>query len=338
MKKYFLAVTVSLLFFGATYAQEKPKVIVTASMIADMAKNIAGDKLEIECIVPIGGDPHIYEPTPRDAKLVVNGDLILMNGLTFEGWLRELIENSGTEAKTVRVTKGIDVIQSLDYENSTDPHAWMDLQKGIQYVSNIRDAFIELDPPNKVYYEARFDAYRSQLEDADKYIMNKIKTIPEERRILITSHDAFQYYGQRYGIRLEPVLGVSTDAEIKTSDVTRLQKVIQESKVPAVFIESTINPKFLNQLAKDNDVVIGGELFADSLGDKDSDGATYIDMLKHNTNVIVAALTRNLDGTDDDHSHGKDGQSSPLTKWVLYGILGLLSIGGFLFMLKNVKS
>ncbi len=338
MEKNILFFVLSLLFFSSTYAQEKPKIVATASMIADMAKNIAGDKLEIECIVPIGGDPHIYDPTPRDAKMVVRGDLILMNGLTFEGWLSELIENSGTNAKTVRVTKGIEAIKSLDYANSTDPHAWMDLSKGIQYISNIRDAFIELDPPNKVYYEARYDAYRSQLEEADKYVMNKIKTIPEERRILITSHDAFQYYGKRYGLQLEPVMGVSTDAEIKTSDVTRLNKVIKASNVPAVFIESTINPKFLNQLAKDNDIVIGGELFADSLGDEESDGATYIDMLKHNTNVIVAALTRNMDDEEMDYGHDKDGQSSPATKWILYGILGLLSIGGFLFMLKNVNT
>ena len=333
MRKYLIVFALSLFIFNSSQAQEKLKIIATASMIADMAKNIAGDKMDVECIVPIGGDPHTYEPTPRDVKLVVSGDIILMNGLTFEGWLTDLIKNSGTKAKTHIVTKGINAITAIDHANSTDPHAWMDFTFGYQYILNIKNALIEADPSNKVYYEARHDAYLDQLKAADKYVMNKIKTIPEDRRILITSHDAFQYYGRRYGIRLEAVMGVSTDSEIKTSDVIRLNKIIEEFKVPAVFIESTVNPKFLQQLSKDNDIVIGGELFADSIGDEDSEAPTYIDMLKHNTDVIVAALTnQNTSNEFEDHE-----QNSPAVKIVLYGILGVLCIGGFLLMLFRVN-
>lgn len=334
MKKYLIVFALSLFIINSNRAEEKLKVVATASMIADMAKNIAGDKMDVACIVPIGGDPHTYDPTPRDVKLVVSGDIILMNGLNFEGWLTELIKNSGTKAKTHVVTKGINAITAIDHANSTDPHAWMDLTFGYQYILNIKNALIEADPANQIYYEARHDAYLEQLKGADKYVMDKIKTIPEDRRILITSHDAFQYYGRRYGIRLEAVMGVSTDAEIKTSDRVRLDKVIKASKVPAVFIESTINPKFLEQVSKDHNIVIGGELYADSIGGEDSEAPSYIDMLKHNTDVIVAALTKQntTAGEEDEHE-----QNSPAVKIVLYGILGALCIGGFLLMLFRVK-
>ena len=170
MKKYLIVFALSIFIFNNSQAQEKLKVIATASMIADMAKNLAGDKMDVECIVPIGGDPHTYEPTPRDVKLVVSGDIVLMNGLNFEGWLSELIKNSGTKAKTFVVTDGIKSINSVDHANSFDPHAWMDFTLGYKYIENIKNSFIEMDPTNKVYYEARHDAYLEQLKAADKYL------------------------------------------------------------------------------------------------------------------------------------------------------------------------
>ena len=267
------------------------KVVATASMIADMAKEIGGNLIEVQCVVPIGGDPHIYDPTPGDAQMVAQADLILRNGLTFEGWLTELIENSGTKANNVLVTKGVAAIESLIYENATDPHAWMDAHNGLIYIRNIKEALIELDPDNSIIYQSRYDAYAKRLEELDQYIFERINTIPESKRILITSHDAFQYYGKRYGIRLESVLGTSTDAEVQTADIVRLNRVIKESGIPALFVESTINPKVLEQIASDNHLQIGGKLYSDSIGDKDSPAPSYYDMLKHNTDVIVAALS-----------------------------------------------
>ena len=246
--------------------------------------------LEIKTIVPIGGDPHTYQPAPSDAKLVSSADLILKNGLTFEGWLNELIENSGTRGEVVLITEGVDAITSEKYHNSADPHAWMDVSKGLKYIENIKDALVQLDPDNKEVYEFNYGVYRKQLEDLDLYIQTEIQKIPEQHRILITSHDAFQYYGKKYGIQLESVLGISTESEAQTSDIIRLNRVIRENKVPAIFIESTINPKLLEQLAKDNHVKIGGQLYADSIGEKDSPASSYLDMLKYNTDVIVKAL------------------------------------------------
>ena len=165
----------------------------------------------------------------------------------------------------------------------------------------------------------------------DTYILEKINSIPKEKRILITSHDAFQYYGRKYGIKLEAILGVSTDADVQTSDITRLNKVIRESKVPAVFIESTINPKLLKQLAKDNDIVVGGELYADSIGDEDSDAPTYIDMLKHNTDTITKGLML---------EQKKEGlsQESQSNNYLLYGLLSLVFVGGFIFLARKLNN
>lgn len=284
-------ITAFLLFVSLIMYGQKLKVVATASMIADMAYQVGGDLIEIRCVVPIGGDPHLYDPTPGDASMVAQADLILQNGLTFEGWLGELIENSGTTANILTVTDGIDAIKSLVYENATDPHAWMDASNGLIYIKNIRDALIGLDPENAAYYAANHEEYVIRLKELDRYIQEKINSIPENKRILITSHDAFQYYGRRYGIRLESVMGTSTDAEVQTADIIRLNKVIKESGIPALFVETTINPKVLEQLAWDNRVKIGGKLYSDSIGDKDSPAPTYYDMLKYNTDVIVTALS-----------------------------------------------
>lgn len=312
-------------------AQDKPIVVATASMMADMATNIAGGKVTVECIVPIGGDPHLHEPTPRDAQLVNKANLILKNGLTFEGWLTELIDNSGTKARTVRVTEGIQPIQSAQYKNSADPHAWMDASLGLVYIKNIKNALIELDPNNADIFEFNYGVYKKQLEDLDQYIKTEIQKIPTNKRVLITSHDAFQYYGRAYGVQLEAILGTSTDAEAQTSDIIRLNKVIRSNDVPAVFIESTVNPKLLKQLASDNDIKIGGQLYADSIGDKDSPAPTYLDMLKYNTDVIVAALSRAVDASKEEKPMEGGGDSS---SWLLWGIIGLLLIGGFVAMTR----
>ena len=327
MKKIILFLF-AILFTIAAFSQEKKTVVATASMIADMAKNIAGGEVNVECIVPIGGDPHLHEPTPRDAQLVNKADLVIMNGLTFEGWLTELIENSGTKAKTVRVTEGIQPIASTQYKNSSDPHAWMDASLGLTYIKNIKDALVALEPDHADVFEFNYGVYKKQLEDLDQYVKTAIQRIPEEKRVLITSHDAFQYYGRAYGIRLEAILGTSTDAEVQTSDIVRLNKVIKESKVPALFVESTVNPKLLKQLATDNDIQIGGQLYADSIGDEESPAPTYIDMLKHNTDIIVAALTRER-SSEEENTPKEEGSS-----WWLYGIIAGLLIGGFVLMMR----
>ncbi len=209
------------------------------------------------------------------------------------------------------ITQGIKPIQALTQHNSTDPHAWMDAHNGLMYAKNIRNALVALMPSDSQDIELRYQAYKSSLEQLDEYIKLKIQSIPPEKRILITSHDAFQYYGQRYGIRLEAVLGITTDADVQTGDILRLNKVIKENKIPAVFLESTINGKLLEQVAADNHIVIGGKLYSDSIGDSTSPAPSYYAMLKHNTDVITTALLR-----ENTTSHQSTTRANPWYYWI----------------------
>jgi len=287
----------------SVHSQDKPKVLSTASMMNDMAKNIGGEHFSYQVIVPIGSDPHLYEPTPRDARACHSASIILMNGLTFEGWLAKLIANSGTNAQIHTITEGVVAIESERYTNATDPHAWMSAANGLIYSQNIRDAFIAFMPEKEQEFRANYTRYKAEIESLDQFISRKISSIPEEKRILITSHDAFQYYGRRYRIRLEAILGTSTDADVQTSDVQRLNEVIRGTAVPAVFIESTISPRLLGQIAKDNGIVIGGKLYADSLSEEDGPAGTYLKMLRYNTDVIYEGLMLPRQGTEADEAH-----------------------------------
>ncbi len=319
-----------LLHIGVVNAKDNPKlrVVATASMISDMVSEIAGDHIELECLVPIGGDPHIYYATPKDAQLIAKADLLFKNGLTFEGWLNELIENSGSDAKVITVTNGVKPIESLVYKNAVDPHAWMDVTNGLIYIENIKNALIDLDEKNAEIYQANYARYQKVLIGMDQYISEKIATIPRKKRILITSHDAFQYYGRRYDITLESILGISTDADVQTTDIMRIHSVIKEHEVPALFIESTINPKILEQLASDNNIRIGGKLYADSIGDKDSPASSYVNMLKHNTDVIAAALNQEKVVISQEQNKGSN-------TWWLYGLLAILLIASFTILVRK---
>ena len=312
-------------------AQDKLTIVASASIFEDMAKQIGGDKIEVFSIVPIGGDPHLYEPKPSDATLVQSADIILMNGLTFEGWISKLIANSGTTAQRYTITEGVTVLESDTYKNAADPHAWMDASNGLIYIKNILDALIENDPSNTDYYKDRFEKYKTEITELDAYITSEIKKIPRDMRMIVTSHDAFAYYGNRYGLRLNALKGISTEAETQTSDMVRVAKAIQSSGVPAIFIESTINPQVIQQIARDNNVAIGGELFADSLGEEDSSAPTYVSMLRHNTDVIVGALSQSKMTATKIDTDNKE------YSWIIYVILGLIMIVGLGLVVSKIN-
>ena len=334
INKFIIAKALLVFCFAVqSHAQDqRPLVLSTVSMINDMAMNIGGDNFRYASICPIGSDPHLYDPVPGDARKCVEASLIFLNGLTFEGWLQKLIENSGTTATSKLVTEGIVPIQSLKYENASDPHAWMTAANGLIYAQNIRDAMIELMPDQADEFTENYDAYKMELEELDRYISRRISSIPEEKRILITSHDAFQYFGRRYGIRLEAILGTSTDADVQTSDISRLTRVIQSTAVPAVFIESTINPRLIGQIAADNGIVVGGKLFADSLGETDGPAGTYLKMLRHNADVIYDGLMlKRGDGTSS--SSGDAGDFS----WLWAILLAPVALAAAIFIYRVVK-
>ncbi len=310
---------------GLTLAAQD-KLIATASIMQDIVQNICDGAYEVDVIVPIGGDPHIYDPTPSDVVKISQSNMIFKNGLTFEGWLEKMMQNSGTDAEQVLLTKGIPAIKSLVYENSSDPHAWMDVVYAKKYAENAYNALKTKYPQYDSLFTQNHIRYQTELDDLHNWILQEIQKIDPEKRILVTSHDAFQYYGRRYGLELFSLLGTTTDADIQTSDIMRVNKVINEKKLPAIFIESTINPKVMKQLATDNNIRIGGELFADSLGDNDSPAPSYIEMLKHNTKTIVEGLTAPT-SSDDVKPEKKSGK---LLIYIAAGVLLLFLIGLFL--------
>ena len=210
---------------------------------------------------------------------------------------------------------------------------WMDASNGLIYAKNIKTAFQELLPEKSSLFEQQYDAYIEEIKLADAYILSEIQKIPEQKRVLITSHDAFAYYGRRYGIQLEAIMGISTEAEAQTSDIIRVNRVIKEKKIPAVFLESTINPKLLNQIAKDNKVAIGGKLYADSIGDKDSPAPTYLEMLIYNTDVIVAALSAKKGDYSNEYYTPEESKNS----WVLYVGIGFLLLLGIVVMARQMN-
>lgn len=325
-----LLILFTISFFSLS-ANDKPTVICTVSILEDIAKNLVGNTVNLEMIVPVGGDPHIYEATPRDAKLVQSGDLFFINGLNFEGWIKELIANSGSKAPSVIVSKGVQTIGSQVYKNSFDPHAWMNVENVMIYAKNMKDALIENFPEHKDIYISEYESYLSELKKLHLYVQEQINKIPKGQRILVTSHDAFAYFGKAYDIDVEAILGISTEADARTSDVMRVSNVIKERNVPAIFIESTINPKMIKRLSEDNGVPVGGELFADSLGEKGTEAGTYIGMIRSNTDVIVGALSQNkMSKTKIE----EDGGSSMFV-YLSIGIVFLLLIIFAIMKMKN---
>ena len=327
MRIFFLSALLASCVFAKAQpgnADERPLVVSTASIFADMAAVIGGDAVEVVSIVPLGGDPHTYEPTPEAAALVTRASLLLRNGLTFEGWLNELIQYSGTAAPTTLITKGIAPLGSLAYAGSEDPHAWMDAQNGLVYAENIYRALATAFPEYADQFDFNHRIYRQQIQELDAWIRDTVVAIPPEHRVLVTSHDAFQYYGRAYGLQLEAVLGTSTDADAKTDDVARVIRMIQERDLPAIFVESTVNPRLIRQIAEDTDARVGGSLYADSLGDEDSEAPTYLDMLRHNTRVIVRALAPGEGAVASaDDGFAEDNGSVPLLVGVLLGVFAL---------------
>lgn len=314
---------------ASSLSASKPiKVVASTSIFADMAEEIGGERVEVSTVVKLGADPHGYDPVPSDVQMVKEAQVVLINGLTLEGWIGKLIYNSGSSALVDTITRGVSPIASDEYEDAYDPHAWMVADNGVLYAHNIFQALSKVDPEGKSYYLKRYNTYSEKLRQLDIYIRNQILRIPIEKRLLVTSHDAFAYFAKAYGMRVAAVKGVSTEAEARTSDIQRVSKEIRDSGVPAIFVESTINPKIINELARANKVKIGGELYADSLGEEGSEGDTYIGMLQHNTDQIVSALTGASRYQGGGHQHSK-------TPWSLYGVLVLLLAASLVFFVNK---
>lgn len=272
------------------FESHRPLVVATTGFLADIAAQIAGDACAVVSLLPTGTDPHTYEAIPNDAALLSRADMVIENGLTLEGWLEKLIRNTSKRAIRVVATKGIVPIQSTEHQGSVDPHAWMDPLHGRRYARNICSALINLLPEQRRELEDRWLRYDQQLVETDAYIHRILLLVPPEHRVIATTHDAFRYMGNRYGYGVLSLLGTTTDAEVRTSDLQEMVRNIQSRRLPALFVETTLNPRLMQQVARDGGIRLGGKLYADSMGPKGSGADTYLSMLKHNARVIASAL------------------------------------------------
>ncbi len=276
----------------------KLKIVCTTGMIADALSNIAGDSAEVMAIMGAGVDPHLYKATQGDLEKLTNADIIFYNGLHLEGKMGEILEKLARQKTVVPIAEGIapSKLRLIDEVSKTyDPHIWFDAQlwkAGVQYASQKLQA---ADPAQKDFYEKNTEKYTLELDSLDKEVRQKISEIPEKNRVLITSHDAFGYYGQAYGIKVRGLQGISTVADFGLNDVTELVKFIIENEVKAMFFESSVSDKSIKAvlegcLQKNKSVMIGGELFSDAMGAPRTPEGTYLGMVRANTNTIVKAL------------------------------------------------
>ena len=300
VKQKFFAALVAVCAAGANLsvavAQEKMPVIATFSILGDLVKNVGGDRIEVGTLVGTNADSHVYAPTPADAKRAGAAKLVFINGLGFEGWITRLVKASGTKAPAITVSKGIKTrkMQADDHghgHTATDPHAWQSVSNAKIYVANIRDGLVAADPAGKSTYESNASAYLAKLEALEGEVKEAISKIPADRRRIITSHDAFGYFGAAYGIEFIAPTGVSTEAAVSARDVAKIIAQIRKQKIPAVFMENVNDPRMMEQIAKESGAKIGGRLFSDALTDEKGPAPSYIEMMRHNIHQLATALT-----------------------------------------------
>ncbi len=303
ISKHLIAVSLMLLLFftlGCSQPKEtdtpdKIRVVTTINILGDLIETVAGDRIDVFHILPVGGDPHIYQPVPRDLITISQADAVFCNGLTLELWLQELIENAGGERPTYILTEGLEphYQQGGEWDGHPDPHLWMDPLRTIRYVENIRNALIELDPARTEEYTLNAATYIDALQELDAWMRTEFEVIPPACRKLITTHDAYRYFGESYDFEIiGTIWGISTDEEPSAKEIAALVTLIRDVGVPAVYIESTVNPKLLQQVANEANAEIGGILYGDSLGALGSGAETYVMMMQSNTRIIAEGLSK----------------------------------------------
>ena len=280
----------------------KPKVVATTTMIGDLVKQVAGDKVDLAVLMPAGTDPHTYKPTTKDLADVSRATLVFYNGLHLEGKMVELFEEK-MKKTAVAVTRDIPKDQLLGWQEGEggayDPHVWFDPTLWKAAARTVRDELARIDPGNTAHYDAKLGDLTSRLDQLDAYILESLNKIPAGRKVLITSHDAFNYYGRRYKLEVRGLQGISTETEAGLANIQEAVRFILARKIPAIFVESSVNPATIKRVQADCksaglDVKIPSELYSDAMGNPGEHAGyaveTYEGMLRYNTDTIANAL------------------------------------------------
>jgi len=269
------------------HARDKINVAASLTILADFARNVGGDRVDVVSLVGPNGDAHSYVPSPADAKKLADAKLIILDGLGLEGSTAHFMRAAAKDAKVVTASDGI---TPLRLGTQSDPHAWQSVANAKTYVANIRDALIAADPAGKSVFEANAADYLRRLDALEAEVKAAIASIPPDRRKLVTTHNAFGYFGTAYEVDFIAPHGVSTEAEPSARDVARIIAQIRAQKIPAVFLENVTDPRLLERIAQESGARIGGTLYSDALTDANGPAPTYIDMMRHNVKELVTAL------------------------------------------------
>ena len=269
------------------HAQDRLNVVASFSILGDFVRNVGGERVSVTTLVGPDGDAHVYTPTPADAKKIADARLVIVNGLGFEGWLSRLVQSSGKKPTIVTATRGI---APRKLGSHSDPHAWQSVANAKIYAANIRDALAAADPAGAEAYRANSQTYLEKLDAVDREVRAAVAQIPQDRRKVISTHDAFGYLASAYGIEFVAPLGVSTESEASARDIARIITQIRTQKIPAVFLESISDSRLIRRISAETGAKVGGTLYSDSLTDEKGDAPTYIDMVRHNIKALTSAL------------------------------------------------
>jgi zinc/manganese transport system substrate-binding protein len=316
-RRIFLGLTTALALLPLqAFAQDKLPVVASFSILGDMVSEVGGDRVAVITLVGPDGDAHVYSPTPADAQMVATAQLVFVNGLGFEGWLDRLIEASEYAGPVIVATDGVKALEMAeeghddhaegaahaegeahDHDDhaghdhgAIDPHAWQSIDNAKIYVSNIAAALIAADPAGEEAYSANAVAYLAELSGLDAEIQAAMIALPENRRSVVTSHDAFGYYAAAYGMTFHAPEGLSTESEVSAADVAALITQMKAEAIPAVFMENITDGRLLEQITSETGAKIGGTLFSDALSGPDGPASTYLNMMRHNTTTLTTAL------------------------------------------------
>ena len=281
-------------------SSSKLNVVATNSIIADITKNIAGDKINLHSIVPVGQDPHEYEPLPEDVKKTSKADLIFYNGINLEtggnAWFTKLVENAQKKENKdyYAVSEGVEVIylEGQNEKGKEDPHAWLNLENGIIYAQNIAKRLIEKDPDNKATYEKNLKAYVEKLTALDKEAKEKFNNIPEEKKMIVTSEGCFKYFSKAYNVPSAYIWEINTEEEGTPDQIKSLVEKLRKTKVPSLFVESSVDDRPMKTVSKDTNIPIYAKIFTDSIAEKGEDGDSYYSMMKYNLDKISEGLAK----------------------------------------------
>jgi manganese/zinc/iron transport system substrate-binding protein len=280
--------------------KRKLNVVTTTGMIADAVKNIGGDRVNVVALMGPGVDPHLYKASAGDVSRMAKADIIFYNGLHLEGKMTEVFEQTERRIKTVAVTAEIDpekLISPPEFKGAHDPHVWFDVELWSNAAWYIAKTLADFDTLNRSIYQKNGDIYLERLNQLHQFVLKRANELPVERRILITAHDAFNYFGRAYSFQVRGLQGISTAAEAGTADVQNLANFIVQQKVPAIFVETSVPPRYIEALkeaveSRNFKVQIGGNLYSDAMGDASSAEGTYIGIVNYNINTIVDALAQ----------------------------------------------